>query len=43
MAAMLGLADGLGFDREQPEIVQLADATSGPELDLDFGKLPPLD
>lgn len=43
MAAMLGLADGLGFDREQPEIVHPADATNGQGLDLHFGDLPPLD
>lgn len=42
MAAMLGLADALGFDREQPEVVQVAEVSNGPEIDLHFGDLPPL-
>jgi hypothetical protein len=44
MAAMLGLADALGFEshRQQTEMMQPADPSNGPELDLSFGDLPPL-
>ncbi len=44
MAAMLGLAYALGFDREtaMTEMVQPADPANGQELDLSFGDLPPL-
>ncbi len=43
MAAMLGLADALGWDRETADIVHPADPADGEGLDLDFGDLPPLD
>lgn len=46
MAAMLGLADGLGFERPKTEIVMaVADASAGDgdKLDLEFGSLEPLD
>lgn len=42
MAAMLGLAEALGFDK-QVEVVEASTASSGQALDLDFGDLPPLD
>lgn len=46
MAAMLGLADALGFDRDErdpTEMVQPAQPRDRPDLDLDFGDLAPLD
>lgn len=43
MAAMIGLAEALGFDPEPTEITQPANPGSGPEFDLSFGDLPPLD
>ena len=46
MAAMLGLADGLGFERPKTEIVMaVADASSGHDdkLILGFGYLEPFD
>ena len=42
MAAMIGIAEALGFDPEPTEVAQPADPGSGPELDIDFGDLPPL-
>ncbi len=45
MAAMIGLADALGWDRprDRGEIVQLAPDLDTGDLPLDFGPLPPLD
>ena len=43
MAAMLGLAQALGFENARERTVQLADAPMGDDLDLRFGDLPPLD
>ncbi|MEM9651611.1 MAG: hypothetical protein AAGA65_05915 [Actinomycetota bacterium] len=44
MAAMIGLADAMGFEshRHQTEIMASVDRASGQELDLRFGDLPPL-
>lgn len=44
MAAMLGLADGMGFDRPRTELVAVADAEPGEgALIIGFGPLDPLD
>ncbi len=43
MAAMVGIAEALGLDPEPTEIAQPASPGSGPEFDLHFGDLPPLD
>lgn len=43
MAAMLGLAEALGWDPEPTEVTQPASPANGPKLDLKFGGLPPLD
>ena len=44
MAAMLGLADGFGFDRPRDDVVEVADAPiGGDDLQLDYGNLEPLD
>jgi hypothetical protein len=43
MAAMIGLAEALGWDPEPTEITQPAAPSNGPDLDLNFGDLPPLD
>lgn len=43
MAAMIGLAEALGMDPEPTEIAQPASSANGPNLDLNFGGLPPLD
>lgn len=46
MAAMLGLADGMGFERPRTELVTMAEAHSGEGDDaliLGFGPLDPLD
>ncbi len=43
MAAMLGIAEALGFDPEPTEISQPSNPANGPDLDLNFGNLPPLD
>ena len=43
MAAMLGLAQALGFENARERTVQLADASMDDGLDLWFGDLPPLD
>jgi hypothetical protein len=42
MAAMLGLADAMGFDREPVEIVEVIE-NDQPDFDLQFGDLRPLD
>ncbi|MEZ5227126.1 MAG: hypothetical protein R2710_10745 [Acidimicrobiales bacterium] len=41
MAAMVGISEALGFDKQQEEVAEAA-ASSGQPLDLDFGDLPPL-
>ncbi len=41
MAAMVGISEALGFDKQQEQVVE-ASAASGEGLDLDFGDLPPL-
>ncbi len=43
MAAMLGLAEALGWDPEPSEVTQPAAPSDEPGLDLNFGDLPPLD
>lgn len=43
MAAMVGIAEALGFDPEPTEIAQPSNPGSGPDFDLSFGNLPPLD
>ncbi len=43
MAAMLGLAQALGFENTKERTVQLAEASRNDDLDLRFGDLPPLD
>lgn len=43
MAAMLGLAEALGWDPEPTEITQPAAPSGEPGIDLTFGDLPPLD
>lgn len=43
MAAMIGIAEALGLDPEPSEVTQPAAPASGPDLDLDFGGLDPLD
>lgn len=44
MAAMLGLADGMGFERPRTELVAVADAEPGEgALIIGFGPLDPLD
>ncbi len=43
MAAMIGLAEALGMDPEPTEIAQPASPANGPDLDMSFGDLPPLD
>ena len=43
MAAMLGLAQALGFENVREQTVQLADAAGNADLDLVFGDLPPLE
>lgn len=46
MAAMLGLADAMGFERPRTELVTMAEAHSGEGDDaliLGFGPLDPLD
>jgi hypothetical protein len=43
MAAMIGLAEALGWDPEPTEIAQPASPANGLDLDLRFGSLPPLD
>lgn len=46
MAAMLGLADAMGFERPRTELVTMAEAHSGEDGDaliLGFGPLDPLD
>lgn len=44
MAAMLGLVDGLGFERPKDETVEVADAPMGGDgLVLDFKHLEPLE
>lgn len=44
MAAMIGLADALGWDRERPDVEHAIEAgdPGGPDFDLSFGDLPPL-
>ncbi len=41
MAAMVGISEALGFDKQQEQVAE-ASAASGEPLDLDFGDLPPL-
>ncbi len=43
MAAMLGLAEALGWDPEPSEVTQPAAPSDDSGLDLDFGDLPPLE
>ena len=43
MAAMLGLADAMGHDREPVEVVEVASDAQGEDLELDFGALESLD
>lgn len=46
MAAMLGLADAMGFERPRTELVTMAEAASGEGDDaliIGFGPLEPLD
>ena len=44
MAAMLGLADGFGFERPRDDVVEVADAPiGGDDLEFDYGNLEPLD
>ncbi|MFT7597954.1 MAG: hypothetical protein ACI8TP_000874 [Acidimicrobiales bacterium] len=43
MAAMLGLADAMGHDRERVDIVEAASDDHTGDLPLDFGDLRPLD
>ncbi len=46
MAAMLGLADAMGFDRPRTELVTMAQAETGEDdgaLIIGFGPLDPLD
>ena len=43
MAAMVGIAEALGLDPEPTEIARPVSPGSGPEFDLRFGDLPPLD
>ncbi|MEM7272365.1 MAG: hypothetical protein AAF547_04730 [Actinomycetota bacterium] len=44
MAAMVGLANALGMDQERQEVEQVAEIgdRGGPDFDLSFGELPPL-
>lgn len=42
MAAMIGIAEALGFDPEPTEVAQPANSGEGPQFDLTFGELPSL-
>ncbi len=42
MAAMVGISEALGLDKQQEQVAE-ASASSGQPLELDFGDLPPLD
>lgn len=43
MAAMVGLVEALGYEREPQGVVQFASDLDTGDLPLDFGPLPPID